>query len=110
MIQTNPEIAVAPRFFRSLLEGVYYNLTQDSGIFAGFAAILGRRFPPGVPSNLIGSANPFPLPSAAELSLVRYLTKNPLGENESLRQRILSKDVGNLRAVLNSDRPASLVG
>ena len=91
------------------LEGVYHNLTQDSHAFAAFSALLAARFPPGVPSTLVGSTNPFPLPSSRSLSLMRYLAANPLLQEESIGDRIRSKNVGNMRAVLNSDRPASLL-
>jgi len=92
------------------LESVYHNLTQDSNAIATFQALLNAKFPPGVPSNLAGSTNPFPLPSSKSLSLKRYLAANPLLQGESIRDRIRSKNVGNMRAVLNSDRPASLLG
>jgi hypothetical protein len=91
------------------LEGVYHNLTRDSHAFATFSALLAAKFPPGVPSTLVGSTNPFPLPSSRSLSLVRYLAANPLLQEESIGERIRSKNVGNMRAVLNSDRPASLL-
>jgi hypothetical protein len=91
------------------LEGVYHNLTQGSHAFTPFSALLAARFPPGVPSALVGSTNPFPLPSSRSLSLVGYLAANPLLREESIGDRIRSKNVGNVRAVLNSDRPASLL-
>jgi hypothetical protein len=91
------------------LEGLYHNLTQDSHAFAPFSALLAARFPPGVPTTLVGSTNPFPLPSSRSLSLVRYLAANPLLQEESIGERIRSKNVGNMRAVLNCDGPASLL-
>jgi hypothetical protein len=91
------------------LEGVYHNLTQDSHAFAAFSALLAAKFPPGDPSTLVGSTNPFPLPSSRSLSLEGYLAANPLLEEESIGERLRSKNVGNMRAVLNSDRPASLL-
>lgn len=91
------------------LEGVYHNLTQDANAFPAFAAILAAKFPPGVSSGLPGSTNPFPLPNPRLLSLGRYLSAHPL-VGSTLRNRIQSLNVGNLRAVLNSDRRASLLG
>ena len=89
------------------LEKTYENLTQSSNAFPTFAALLAARFPPGVPSGLSGSSNPFPLPSSLSLSLKRYLAANSLQGQESIRDRVRSKNVGNLRAVLNSDQAAA---
>lgn len=91
------------------LEAVYRNLTLDTNGFTGFAALLAARFPPGIPSGLKGSTNPFPVPNPQRLSLSRYLTAHPLG-GSTVRDRIRTLNVGNLRAVLNSDRRASLLG
>jgi hypothetical protein len=90
------------------LEGVYHNLTQDSAVFNTFADLLASKFPPGIPSGLTGSTNPFPIPSSHSLSLRRFLTAHPLGGG-SIKDLISSKNIGELRAVLNSDRPASLL-
>lgn len=92
------------------LEGVYQNLTKDSQVFASaFAPLLATKFPPGVPSNLAGSTNPFPLPTSRVLSLSRYLAAHPLSPGQSLADMVGSKNIGNLRAILNSDRPVSLI-
>lgn len=91
------------------LEAVYHNLTQDTNGFTGFSAILAAKFPPGVPSGLNGSTNPFPAPSGQSLSVRRFLTAHPLA-GSTVRGRIRTLNVGNLRAVLNSDRRACLLG
>lgn len=88
------------------LEGVYHNLTQDSGAFPAFSDLLATKFPPGTASNIGG--NPFPLATPRALSARRYLASNPLNHS-SFRERIASLNIGNLRAVLNSDRPVSLI-
>ena len=92
------------------LESVYHNLTQDSNVFnSTFAPLLAARFPLDQPSGLAGSTNPFPLPTSRSLSLVRYLAAHPLQERELIKDRVVSKNIGYLRAVLNSDRPPSLL-
>ena len=90
------------------LERVYHNLTQDSGAFPTFAALLASKFPLGVASKLVGSTNPFPLPSGVMLSARQYLRKDAPG-TKSLGKLVSSQNIGDLRALLNSDRPASLV-
>jgi hypothetical protein len=55
-----------------------------------------------------GSTNPFPLPSAAVLSAGRFLARHPL-DGQTLRQLIGSKNIGDFRAFLNSDRLGALV-
>jgi hypothetical protein len=95
----------------STLKGVYINLTQDQGggVFQTFSAVLNSRFPTGQPSNLAGSTNPFPLPSRAVLSAKQFLVKNEV-DPQLLGQIIrANNEMGNLRALLNSDRPTSLV-
>lgn len=93
----------------SSLEGVYSNLTQDRDAFQTFLAILKSKFPEGQPSNLAGSTNPFPLPSGAVLSAKQFLAKSE-ADPQLLGQIIRSnRDLGNLRALLNTNRPASLV-
>jgi hypothetical protein len=94
------------------LQGVYRNLTNDkSDPFPNFKQLLDTTFPPDKVSAIPGSNpdDPFPLPTTRSLSLNRYLTAHPLLGGESLKDRIGSKNIGNLRAVLNSDRPASLL-
>jgi hypothetical protein len=88
------------------LETVYQNLTQDTNAFSDFASILATKFPPGTKSGLNGSVNPFPLPSPRSLSLKRYLIAHPLAGG-TIRNRVRTLNVGNLRAVMNSDRRAS---
>lgn len=91
------------------LEGVYINLTQDRNAFPQFASILETTFPSGVKSNFPGSNNPFPLPRAATLSARRFLAKS--GTDLKLLGQVLRshRERGDLRALLNSDRPAALV-
>jgi hypothetical protein len=93
------------------LGGVYKNLTNDtSSPFLAFKQILDTAFP-GTKTITSGNLdNPFPLPTARSLSLVRYLAAHPLQGGETIKGRVRSKNIGNLRAVLNSDRPASLIG
>jgi hypothetical protein len=91
------------------LEGVYIQLTQDRGAFQTFSAILESKFPAGQTSKLAGSTNPFPLPSGAVLSARQFCAKVEL-DGQLLGKVIRSNNsLGNLRALLNSDRPASLV-
>jgi hypothetical protein len=88
------------------LETVYKNLTQDTNGFSEFASMLAAKFPPGTKSGLDGSVNPFPLPSPRSLSLKRYLISHPLAGG-TVRDRVRTLNVGNLRAVMNSDRRVS---
>jgi hypothetical protein len=90
------------------LEGVYTNLTQDRGAFPQFSSILEKKFPSGAKSNFPGSNNPFPLPSGGTLSAKRFLAKS--GTDPKLLGQVLrsNKDRGDMRALLNSDRPAAL--
>ena len=90
------------------LEGVYTNLTQDHDGFSFFSALLLARFPLGAASGLQGSENPFPLPSATVLSASQFLARHPRGA-QTLRQVSASRNIGDFRALLNSDRPASRV-
>jgi hypothetical protein len=85
------------------LEAVYTNLTKDSDAFPKFKELLDRKFPGSSAVN----NDPFPLPSAAVLSTLQYLHKDHPG-TKFLRQLVDSK-AGNLRALLNSDRSASLI-
>jgi len=108
-------IANAPGFTNGVLNapsplrGVYQNLTADTtDPFLTFKSILDTSFPGESVITAENPDNPFPLPSGAELSTVQYLRKNAPG-TKNLRQLITSKGFGNLRAVLNSDRPTSLV-
>ena len=93
----------------SSLEGVYTKLTQDRGAFPQFASVLENKFPSGATSNFPGSNNPFPLPSGATLSAKRFLAKS--GTAPELLGQVLrsKKDQGDMRALLNSNRPAALV-
>jgi hypothetical protein len=112
-------IAAAPGFTdgkldaTAPLQGVYRNLTNDkSDPLPDFKQLLDTTFPPDKVSAIPGSNpdDPFPLPTSRSLSLNRYLSAHPLLGGESIKDRIRSKNIGNLRAVLNSDRPASLFG
>jgi hypothetical protein len=91
------------------LSGAYRCLTADTtDPFLTFKQILDAAFP-GTSTITSGNLdNPFPLPTSRSLSLVQYLAAHPLQSGESIKDRIRSKNIGNLRAVLNSDRPASL--
>jgi hypothetical protein len=92
------------------LGSVYKNLTADpTDPFPTFKQVVDIAFP-GTSTITSGNLdNPFPLPTPRSLSLVRYLAVHPLQGGESIKDRIRSKNIGNLRAVLNSDRPASLL-
>lgn len=92
------------------LGGVYRNLTSDTADpFPSFKAVVDAAFP-GTSTITSGNLdNPFPLPTFRSLSLKRYLAAHPLQGGGSMRDRVRSKNIGNLRAVLNSDRPASLL-
>jgi hypothetical protein len=91
------------------LEGVFDKLTQDRGAFQTFSNILEERFPPGKPCGLVGSADPFPLATSESLSTKQFMARSGM-DPKLLGQVVRSKkDLGNLRAVLNSNRPASLL-
>jgi hypothetical protein len=93
----------------STLEGVYANLTKDHGAFPMFTNLLERAFPSGTPCGLVGSADPFPLPSGARLSAKQFMANNEM--NPRLIGQVVraNRDLGNLRALLNSNRPVSLI-
>ncbi len=95
--------------FASTLEGVYFNLTKDHGAFTTFTALLERAFPSGSPCGLVGSADPFPLPSGARLSVKQFMANNEM--NPRLIGQVIraNRDLGNLRGLLNSNRPVSLM-
>lgn len=89
------------------LEGVFRNLTKDEGAFQLFIAILENKFPSGNPSNLSGSSNPFPLSTNKAISARQFLGKKG---PEILSQIMRSNnEMGGLRALLNTNRPVSLV-
>ena len=90
------------------LAGVYYNLTGDSADpFLAFKLLLDTAFP-GTSIITRGNLdNPFPLPSAAVLSTLRFMRKTEPGIK--VLRLISSKGASSLRAALNSDRAASLV-
>jgi hypothetical protein len=90
------------------LEDVYTNLTQDHNGFAPFSALVLTKFPLGDASAEKASENPFPLPSPAVLSARRFLARHPRS-GQTLRQLIAFKNIGDFRALLNSNRVASLV-
>ena len=104
-----------PRNLAQKLSRVYGLLTGDtseSGVdsaFPEFSNLVATRFPPGTPSNLAGSTNPFPLPTPKSLSLKNYLAVFPLEDGETVRQRVATSNFGNLRATLNSQRRFSLL-
>lgn len=93
----------------STLEGVYANLTKDHTAFPIFANLLEGAFPSGTPCGLVGSANPFPLPSGVRLSVKQFMANSAM--NPALIGQVVraNRDLGNLRAVLNSNRPVSLI-
>jgi hypothetical protein len=98
--------AAAPTLAR-----VYKNLTEDpSDPFPSFKQLLDSFFPGTTTISGPNLDNPFPLATSRSLSLVRYLAAHPLEEGQSIKDLVRSKNVGNMRAVLNSDRPASLLG
>jgi hypothetical protein len=91
------------------LEGVYANLTKDHNAFPIFINLLERAFPAGTPSGLVGSADPFPLRSDERLSVKQFITKNELDPGLIGHVVRANRDLGDLRALLNSDRPTSLI-
>jgi hypothetical protein len=93
----------------STLGGIYTNLTGDpDDPFPLFKQILDKAFP-GKSTITAGNLdNPFPLPTAAVLSTLNYLRNDAPG-TKFVRELVASKNVGGLRAVLNTDRRASLV-
>jgi hypothetical protein len=96
----------------SPLAKVYGDLTKDpSDPFPVFKQLLDSSFPgtTTIPPTIPNPDNPFPLPSSRLLSLKGYLSANPLVQGQSIGDRIRLKNVGNMRALLNTDRSASLV-
>jgi hypothetical protein len=93
---------------------VYGRLTGDTSeigldsAFKDFSDLLATKFPPGPPSGLVGSVNPFPLPTSRSLSLKKYLAVEQQDEGETIRKRVAVMNIGNLRAVLNSERRFSI--
>lgn len=91
------------------LGGVYRNLTNDSADpFPVFKQVADAGFPGKTTFNSGNLDNPYPLATTRVLSAKRYAVPHPLN-NKSVSERIRSLKIGNLRAVLNSDRPASLI-
>ncbi len=91
------------------LESVYANLTKDHNAFPTFTNLLEHAFPSGTPCGLVGSADPFPLPSGAALSVKQFMANSeadPLLIGQVVRA---NRELGNLRALLNSNRPVSLI-
>lgn len=91
------------------LANVYFNLTKDRTGFQEFADMLAARFKPGVPCDLVGSRDPFPLPTDRGLSARRFLANSeadPAGLGQVIRA---NRELGNLRALLNSNRPVSRI-
>jgi hypothetical protein len=74
-----------------------------------FTNLLERAFPSGTPCGLVGSVDPFPLPSGARLSVKQFMANNEL--NPQLIGEVVraNRDLGSLRALLNSNRPVSLI-
>ena len=93
----------------STLEGVYANLTKDHGAFPIFSNLLERKFPSGKPCGLSGSADPFPLPSGARLSAKQFMADSEADPRLIGQFVRANRDLGNLRALLNSNRPVSLI-
>jgi hypothetical protein len=91
------------------LEGVYANLTKDHGAFPIFTNLLERAFPSGTPCGLVGSADPFPLPSDERLSVKQFMADSELDPRLVGQVVRANRNLGNLRALLNSNRPASLI-
>ena len=91
------------------LEGVYGNLTKDQSAFPIFATLLEAAFPSGKPCGLVGSTDPFPLPSCERLS-VRQFMANSEADPRLIGQVLrANRDMGDLRALLNSNRPISKI-
>jgi hypothetical protein len=91
------------------LEDVYFNLTKDRTGLQEFTDTLAAKFPPGVPCDLVGSRDPFPLPTDRVLSARRFMANSetdPAGLGLMIRA---NRELGNLRALLNSNRPVSRI-
>jgi hypothetical protein len=91
------------------LENVYLNLTKDRSGFQTFAAILESAFPSGTPCGLAGSEDPFPLPSPARLSSRQFIMNNEPDPGLVRLPVRANRELGQLRALLNSNRPVTLV-
>lgn len=91
------------------LAGTYTTLTQAGDGLASFMRAIEARFPSGTPCGLTGSENPFPIALPGALS-TRQLMAHDEMDPRLLGQRIRANAAsGQLRAVLNSNRPVSLV-
>jgi hypothetical protein len=93
----------------STLGGVYVNLTKDQGGVQEFFNLLNARFPPGTPCDLSGSNDPFPLPSGARLSVKQFMANSEVSPRLIGQVVRANRDIGNLRGLLNSNRPVSLI-
>jgi hypothetical protein len=93
----------------STLEGVYANLTKDHGAFPMFANLLESAFPSGTPCGLVGSTDPFPLPSGVRSSVRQFMANNEMSPRLIGQVVRANRDLGDLRALLNSNRPVSLI-
>jgi hypothetical protein len=93
----------------SSLESVYFNLTKARGGFETFLHVLEPKFPSGKPCGLVGSEDPFPLPTGARLSVRQFTAFNEADPRLIGKVIHANHETGNLRAVLNSNRPVSLV-
>lgn len=93
----------------SSLENVYFNLTQARGGFQTFSKILEARFPSGQACGLVGSADPFPLPSGARMSAKQFMANNEMDPKLIGQVVRANRELGNLRGLLNSNRPISLI-
>jgi hypothetical protein len=91
------------------LEGVYANLTKDHDAFPTFSNLLERAFPSGTPAGLVGSTDPFPLPSSARLSVKQFMANNEMDPRLIGQVVRANRELGNLRALLNSNRPVSMI-
>ena len=89
------------------LENVYLNLTKDGGGFQTFSNILEGKFPSGIACGLVGSADPFPLPSGAKLSVKRFMANSDMNPRLIGQVMRANRELGNLRALLNSNRPSA---
>jgi hypothetical protein len=93
----------------STLGGVYINLTKDQGGVHEFFNLLNARFPPGTACDLSGSNDPFPLPSSARLSVKQFMANSEVSPRLIGQVVRANRDIGNLRGLLNSNRPVSLI-
>ena len=90
-----------------MFNDTYRNLTNDPAPpFDRFNSLLISRFPPGQLHDSVD--DPFPIANPGRLSLRRFLRTQGT-PHPSVRTLVIQANVGNLRALMNTERGASIL-